>query len=365
MEFHPENSEEYKGLVVNKGIEQPSSINPYLKNKARKKKKELSVSDFVEGIVKGNITILSQAVTLVESVLPEHQAIAQEVIEKCLPYSGNSVRIGISGVPGAGKSTSIDAFGLHVLKKGGKLAVLAIDPSSERSKGSILGDKTRMEQLSVHPDSFIRPSPSAGSLGGVARKTRETIILCEAAKFDKIFVETVGVGQSETAVHSMVDFFLLIQLAGTGDELQGIKRGIMEMADGIVINKADGNNIEKANLAATQFRNALHLFPAPESGWAPRVLTYSGFYNIGVKEIWDMVDEYIAFVKNNGYFEYRRNEQSKYWMYESINEQLKSSFYNNDRIQALLQEREKQVLKGELTSFVAAKSLLDVYYGLF
>jgi len=239
---HPENNEEYKGLVVNKGIEQPSSVNPYLKRKP--KKRQLSVAEFVEGIVKGDVTILSQAVTLVESVKPEHQAVAQEVIEKCLPYSGNSIRVGISGVPGAGKSTSIDVFGLHVLEKGGKLAVLAIDPSSERSKGSILGDKTRMEQLSVHPNSFIRPSPSAGSLGGVARKTRETIVLCEAAGFDKIFVETVGVGQSETAVHSMVDFFLLIQLAGTGDELQGIKRGIMEMADGIVINKADGGNLD-------------------------------------------------------------------------------------------------------------------------
>lgn len=359
---HPENNEAYKGLVVNKGIEQPSSVNPYLKKKPLARKKELTVGQYVDGILQGNITILSQAVTLVESVKPEHQAIAQQVIEKCLPHAGNSVRIGISGVPGAGKSTSIDVFGLHVLKDGGKLAVLAIDPSSERSKGSILGDKTRMEQLSVHPNSFIRPSPSAGSLGGVARKTRETIILCEAAGFDKIFVETVGVGQSETAVHSMVDFFLLIQLAGTGDELQGIKRGIMEMADGIVINKADGDNIDRARLAATQFRNALHLFPAPESGWTPRVLTYSGFYNIGVAEIWDMVDEYIAFVKGNGYFEHRRNEQSKYWMYESINEQLKSNFYNNPQLAELLQQREAQVLRGELTSFVAAKWLLDVYY---
>ena len=234
------------------------------------------------------------------------------------------VRVGISGVPGAGKSTSIDVFGLHVLEKGGKLAVLAIDPSSERSKGSILGDKTRMEQLSVHPKSFIRPSPSAGSLGGVARKTRETIVLCEAAGFDKIFVETVGVGQSETAVHSMVDFFLLIQLAGTGDELQGI--------------------------------------PAPESGWTPQVLTYSGFYNIGVKEIWDMIYEYIDFVKTNGYFEYRRNEQSKYWMYETINEQLRDSFYHNPEIEAMLLEKEQQVLQGNLTSFIAAKSLLDTYF---
>ena len=226
---HPENNEAYKGLTVNQGVEQPSIVNPYLNLRKRAKRRQYSSAEYVEGIVKGDVTMLSQAVTLVESVKPEHQVLAQEVIEKCLPYSGNSIRIGISGVPGAGKSTSIDVFGLHVLEeKGGKLAVLAIDPSSERSKGSILGDKTRMEKLSVHPKSFIRPSPSAGSLGGVARKTRETIILCEAAGFDKIFVETVGVGQSETAVHSMVDFFLLIQLAGTGDELQGIKRGIME-----------------------------------------------------------------------------------------------------------------------------------------
>ena len=209
---------------------------------------------------------------------------------------------------------------------------------------------------------LFRSSPSAGSLGGVARKTRETIVLCEAAGFDKIFVETVGVGQSETAVHSMVDFFLLIQLAGTGDELQGIKRGIMEMADGIVINKADGDNLEPAKLAASQFRNALHLFPAPESGWIPKVLTYSGFYNIGVKEIWDMVYGYIDFVKKNGYFGYRRNEQSKYWMYETINEQLRDSFYHNPQIEAMLQEKEQQVLQGNLTSFTAAKSLLDTYF---
>ena len=360
---HPENNEEYKGLTVNQGVEQPSIVNPYINLRNRPKRRQFSVDEYVEGIVKGDITMLSRAVTLVESVRPEHQAIAQEVIEKCLPYSGNSIRVGISGVPGAGKSTSIDVFGLYVLEeKGGKLAVLAIDPSSERSKGSILGDKTRMEKLSVHPKSFIRPSPSAGSLGGVARKTRETIILCEAAGFDKIFVETVGVGQSETAVHSMVDFFLLIQLAGTGDELQGIKRGIMEMADGIVINKADGNNIEKAKLAAAHFRNALHLFPAPESGWTPQVLTYSGFYNIGVKEIWDMVYGYIDFVKKNGYFDYRRNEQAKYWMYETINEHLRDSFYQDPLIADMLEIKEKEVLNGQATSFTAAKKLLDVYF---
>ena len=357
---HPENDDLYKGLKVNKGVADVPTVNPYLKKRIQRK--EYTPAEFVEGILKGNITILSQAVTLVESSKYEHQQVAQEIIEKCLPHAGKSVRIGITGVPGAGKSTSIDAFGMHLIGEGRKLAVLAIDPSSERSKGSILGDKTRMEKLSVHPKSFIRPSPSAGSLGGVARKTRETIVLCEAAGFDKIFVETVGVGQSETAVHSMVDFFLLIQLAGTGDELQGIKRGIMEMADGIVINKADGDNLERAKLAATQFRNALHLFPAPESGWTPQVLTYSGFYNLGVQEVWDMVYKYIDFVKDNGYFEHRRNEQSKYWMYETINEQLRDSFYQNPKIEAMLAGKENQVLKGNLTSFVAAKNLLDTYF---
>ncbi|MGL4518816.1 MAG: methylmalonyl Co-A mutase-associated GTPase MeaB [Phocaeicola sp.] len=359
---HPENNDAYKGLVVNAGIAQPATVNPYLKSNKRPRRSELSISDYVEGIVKGNVTILSRAVTLVESVNPVHHALAQEVIEKCLPYSGNSLRIGISGVPGAGKSTSIDVFGMHELAKGGKLAVLAIDPSSERSKGSILGDKTRMERLSSHPNSFIRPSPSAGSLGGVARKTRETIILCEAAGFDKVFVETVGVGQSETAVHSMVDFFLLLQLAGTGDELQGIKRGIMEMADGIVINKADGNNIDKANLAAGHFRNALHLFPAPESGWEPKVLTYSGFYGLGIEEVWTMIHNYFTFVKSNGYFEHRRSEQSKYWMYETINEHLRDSFYNNPSIASMLLAQEQAVVGGKQTSFIAAKQLLDSYY---
>ena len=359
---HPENSEEYKGLTVNTGVEQPSTVNPYLK-RGRYKRHELSVADMVDGITKGNVTILSQAVTLIESVNPEHQAKAQEVIEKCLPCSGKSLRIGISGVPGAGKSTSIDQFGIHVLDRtGGKLAVLAIDPSSERSKGSILGDKTRMEKLSVRPEVFIRPSPTAGSLGGVARKTRETIILCEAAGYDKIFVETVGVGQSETACHSMVDFFLLIQLAGTGDELQGIKRGIMEISDGIVINKCDGENVDKCHLAARNFRNALHFFPAPESGWTPKVLCYSGFYGLGIKEIWDMIYGYFDFVKANGYFDYRRNEQSKYWMYESINEHLRGSFYNDPAIKARLKDAELSVLNGERTSFAAAKELLDMYF---
>jgi len=360
---HIENAPEYSGLNVNQGIEAPPSVSEdsvkrFLKNK---KKRVLSVQQYVDGILNGDITILSQAVTLVESSKPEHQEIAQEIIVKCLPFSGNSVRIGITGVPGVGKSTFIEAMGKHITARGQKLAVLAIDPSSERTKGSILGDKTRMEDLSIDPNAYIRPSPSAGSLGGVARKTRETIVLCEAAGFNHIFIETVGVGQSETAVHSMVDFFLLLMLAGAGDELQGIKRGIMEMADAITINKADGNNIEKAGLARVQYMNALHLFPATESGWKPKVLTCSAYMKTGISEIWQTIDEYLGHVKNNGYFQHRRNEQSKFWMYETIDEHLRNNFYQDEQIKTLMEESEKRVLKEEISSFVAAKKLLDLY----
>ena len=358
---HPENDSQYKGLQVNSGVISQPVINPY-KNRRRAVAPTLSVNDYVEGIRKGDVSILGRAVTLVESTAEHHQAIAQEVIEKCLPFSGNSRRIGITGVPGAGKSTSIDVFGLHVIRNGGKLAVLAIDPSSERSKGSILGDKTRMEKLSLEKNAFIRPSPSAGSLGGVARKTRETIVLCEAAGYDNIFVETVGVGQSETAVHSMVDFFLLIQLAGTGDELQGIKRGIMEMADGIVINKADGDNVERAKLAASQFRNALFLFPPSPSKWKPEVITYSGYYELGIDIVWDMIDRFFAYVKKTGYFERKRNEQAKYWMMETIDEQLRNHFYQVPEVRALLQQKELRVLNNEQSSFTAARDVLDCYF---
>lgn len=356
---HPENDVRYKGLQVNKGIEQAPAVNPNLKRVRRLNKQ--TTDEFVGGILKGDLAILSQAVTLIESAKEEHQSQAQEIIAHCLPYAGQSIRIGITGVPGAGKSTSIDTFGMHVVQKKHRLAVLAIDPSSERTKGSILGDKTRMEALAREKNAFIRPSPSAGSLGGVARKTRETIVLCEAAGYDTIFVETVGVGQSETAVHSMVDFFLLIQLAGTGDELQGIKRGIMEMADGIVINKADGENIERAKLAASHFRNALHLFPPADSGWAPQVLTYSGYYQTGIEEIWLMIENYLAFTKANGYFERKRLQQSAYWLTESIQSMLQQSFYNHPAIQQQLPLFKKQVLNNEATPFVAAKTLMDLF----
>ncbi len=354
---HPENDSQYSGLSVNRGVAQPPIVNPY--RVPRRRKPLPTASELVEGIVRGDVTTLSRAVTLVESLAPEHYALAQEVIEKCLPHSGNSRRIGITGVPGAGKSTSIDVFGLHVLKDGGKLAVLAIDPSSERTKGSILGDKTRMEKLSQHPNAFIRPSPSAGSLGGVARKT---IVLCEAAGYNNIFVETVGVGQSETAVHSMVDFFLLIQIAGAGDELQGIKRGIMEMADGIVINKADGDNVGPAQLAQAQYRSALHLFPPTASGWSPEVLTYSGYYELGIPEVWDMIDRYFAFVKENGYFEAKRHEQARYWMYETIDEQLRKHFYDNPEIQRQLASCEADVYANRRSSFAAAAQVLATYF---
>ena len=352
---HIEDNEEYKGLSVAKGIAPPPIVNPYLVNK---KRRDYSVAEYVEGILKGDISILSQAVTLIESSRVDHQEIAQQVIEKCLPYSGNSIRLGITGVPGAGKSTFIEALGMYLINADKKLAVLAIDPSSERSKGSILGDKTRMEELSRAKNAFIRPSPSAGSLGGVARKTRETVVLCEAAGFETIFIETVGVGQSETAVHSMVDFFLLIQIAGAGDELQGIKRGIMEMADGIAINKADGNNVDKANVAKVQLANALKFFPKPESDQTPQVLTCSAVTNFNIESVWKMVADYIEFVKKNGYFDRNRNEQSKYWLYETIDESLKNSFYQNSTIQSLLKEYERKILNNEVSSFVAAKDLL-------
>lgn len=358
---HPENNSEYEGLTVNAGVAQQPIVNPYL-NRARFARRRYTTQQIVDGILRGDVTMLSQAVTLIESTAPAHQQQAQEVIAQCLPHAGHSVRIGISGVPGAGKSTSIDQFGLHVLERyGGKLAVLAIDPSSERSHGSILGDKTRMERLANQPNAFIRPSPSAGSLGGVARKTRETIILCEAAGYDTIFIETVGVGQSETACHSMVDLFLLLQVAGTGDELQGIKRGIMEIADLIAVNKCDGDNVRRCQLAAQGFRNALHFFPTPPSGWQPQVLTYSGFYGLGIKELWDAVDDYFRTVRSNGYFEQRRNEQNRYWMQETIDNTLRSRFYAHPVVRDALPRMQQRVETGQTTSFVAAAELIRMF----
>ncbi len=362
LHHHIENDPDFMGLKVNTGIPQPDSVNnDSVQRFLNKNRKLLPVQNYVDGILKGDITLLSRAVTLVESANVKHQKLAQDIITKCLPYSGNSVRVGITGVPGVGKSTFIEALGSYLTKQGGKLAVLAIDPSSERTKGSILGDKTRMEDLAGDRNAYIRPSPAAGSLGGVARKTRETIILCEAAGFNHIFIETVGVGQSETAVHSMTDFFLLLMLAGAGDELQGIKRGIMEMADVIAINKADGNNIEKAGMARIQYHNALHLFPKRNSDWEPQVLTCSATNKTGIPEVWGKIMEYKNQTTNNGYFVKNRNRQSTYWMHETIQEQLKNNFYNRVGIKKIISKTEQDVLDNKMSSFVAAGKLLDLY----
>jgi LAO/AO transport system kinase len=348
-------------LIVNSGVEQPPIVNPYLKDRPRRRATIKSVDEYMEGILAGNTTILSQAITLVESVLPEHRAVASQIIARCQAESSKvqSMRIGITGVPGAGKSTFIEAFGSYLTSRNHKLAVLAIDPSSEKSKGSILGDKTRMETLCNDPKAFIRPSPSAGSLGGVARKTRETILLCEAAGFDVIFIETVGVGQSETAVHSMCDFFLLLMLSGAGDDLQGIKRGIMEMSDLIAITKADGNNIDKSNMARALYANALHLFPPTESSWIPTAVTSSAYEGTGLDNILEHIERYFALVKENGYYLKKRREQALYWMYESINESLKNMFYESRSVVELIKDYENAVLDGELDSFAAAQELID------
>lgn len=349
-------------LSIQKGVYHPPSVNPdVFKREVRIKKKKYSVNEYVSGILAGNRTILSQAITLTESSLSEHYDTIQSIIEKCLPYSAKSIRIGITGVPGVGKSTFIESFGLYITGQGRKLAVLAIDPSSGQTKGSILGDKTRMEKLSIHPDAFIRPSPAAGTLGGVARKTRETIILCEAAGFDTILVETVGVGQSETAVHSMVDFFLLLMLAGAGDELQGIKRGIMEMADTIAITKADGMNKIIAENARVLYQNALRLFPAPPSGWKPEVLACSTRENAGIAELWDKITEYMSFTNKNGFFEHRRKQQAVIRMKDTIIEYLNTSFYSNKAVKSMIPRLEQQLYEGKITSYKAAIQLIDKY----
>lgn len=353
---------EKKSTIIHEGISQPPGINPLLAGRSRKKRKEYSVDDYVTGIRAGNRTMLSQAITLIESSLTSHYRKAQEIIEKCLPFTGNSLRIGITGVPGAGKSTFIETFGMHVTSLGRKIAVLAIDPSSEQTGGSILGDKTRMEQLSSHPSAFIRPSPSSGTLGGVARKTRESIILCEAAGYDTILVETVGVGQSETEVHSMVDFFLLLMLAGAGDEIQGIKRGIMEMADMIAITKADGQNVLNAEGAKILYQNALHLFPPPPSGWRPRVVTCSAKKDIGIAELWNVILEYVDYTRRTGYFDELRLQQAVIRMDNTIREYLHSSFYNNPDVKNAREEIEKHLKEGTLTSYAAAYQLIDKYF---
>jgi LAO/AO transport system kinase len=317
----------------------------------------LTSNDYVDGILNKNMAMLSRAITLVESTHPSHKVIAQEVIDALLPHSGKSFRIGISGVPGVGKSTFIESYGKVVLEKGHQLAVLAVDPSSSKSKGSILGDKTRMEWLSRQEKAFIRPSPSSGSLGGVARATIESIILCEAFGFDYIVVETVGVGQSETAVSEMTDFFLLLMLAGAGDELQGIKRGIMEMADGIAITKADGANLQKAKAARAEFAGAIHLFPPTESGWIPKVNVCSSIENKGINELYESISEYQTHCAINNYFTKKRSQQQLNWLKYSIDENLKTQFYNQEHVKDFFKNWEKQE---QFNPFKLAQELLKL-----
>jgi len=399
-------------LNVMKGVEQPGQISEDALKKLRARKRAVhSVEELVEGILSGNRTLLSKAITMVESSLPAHQEKARQIIAACLkhsksemqsaksemqnaksetlypesripnpesripnpvsripnpvsriPHPPTTIRVGITGVPGVGKSTFIEALGTHLTANGHKLAVLAIDPSSSRSKGSILGDKTRMETLANDPNAFIRPSPAAGSLGGVARKTRETIILCEAAGFDVIFVETVGVGQSETTVHSMVDFFLLLMLTGAGDELQGIKRGIIEMADAVVINKADGDNISKAKAARVEIANALHFYPPPGNGWVPVAGICSAFTNLGIDHVWELITEHRRITGDTGHFHRRRMEQNRQVFLETIEAGLHHHFFARKGIRQVIARLEEKIMEGIVNPYEAGEELLGKYF---
>ncbi len=326
-----------------------------------KPKKRLNASEYIKGILSGDRVILSRAITVIESNLENDKILSKKIIQEILPKSGNSIRIGITGVPGVGKSTFIEVFGKYLIEQGHKVAVLSIDPSSQRSKGSILGDKTRMEELANLENAYIRPSASGDTLGGVANKTGETMLLCEAAGYDVILIETVGVGQSETAVHGMTDFFLLLMLSGAGDELQGIKKGIMEMADMIVINKADGDNVKKSEFAKLQYQNALHIFPQSESGWVPVVSTASSTKNIGIDHVWDKITDYKKLVLENGYFDKNRNYQQIQWMYNNINEELKRLFYASEDIKRHLKKFEKEIVSSKIPPVKAAQLLIKEF----
>ena len=325
-----------------------------------KRKAVIDTETLVEGILNKNVSALSRAITLIESKSPNHLEQATQIIKACLPYANKSIRIGITGVPGVGKSTFIEVFGKHLTSIGKRVSVLAVDPSSSITKGSILGDKTRMENLVKDENAYVRPSASGDTLGGVARKTREAIILCEAAGYDVIIIETVGVGQSETAVHSMVDFFLLLKLAGAGDELQGIKRGIIEMADTIVINKSDGDNLKRAKLAQVEFNRALHLYPKKASGWQPKVTTCSALHNQGVNTVWKLIRDYIELTTKTDFFNKKRQEQNKFWLIQTIDFQLKSNFFNSDNIKKELEKQLELIERNKTTPFVAADYLLSL-----
>lgn len=341
------------------------NTNPTLASSIREfRRKPISAQHLFEGIRAGNTTVLSQAITLIESNNSAHAKLASDLLSLCLPYANQSVRIGITGVPGVGKSTFIESLGKLLTSLGKKVAVLAIDPSSSVTKGSILGDKTRMEQLVKDPNAYIRPSSAGDSLGGVARKTRESIILCEAAGFDTILIETVGVGQSETAVHSMTDFFLLLHLTGAGDELQGIKRGIIEMADVIVINKADGDNLEKAKREKTNLQHALHIWPAKDNDWTPPVILCSALENKGIEELWGVISSFFSANKKAGFFDKKRAHQNEYWLFQAIEEKLKQDFFQNKSIQAALKKELQALHKNKKTPFEIAEELIRLHHSL-
>lgn len=326
-------------------------------NKRKQRKSQRTADALFNDLISGKREALSSCITLLESSLESDRIQSNELIQKCLPHTGKSMRIGITGVPGVGKSTFIESFGKELVAKGHKVAVLAIDPSSATSGGSILGDKTRMNELSVMDEVFIRPSSAGVTLGGVARKTRESIFLCEAAGYDRILIETVGVGQSETLVHSMVDFFLLLMLSGAGDELQGIKRGIMEMADALVITKADGDNQKKAQMASRQYANALHLFPPKDSNWVAPSFTCSAYTNENIDKVAETIESYLNLTTTNGWFENHRRIQDKYWLRETIKEMILNDFFGNSHFTKELHVLEKKVYQGELSSFHAADLL--------
>ncbi len=326
-----------------------------------KPKGRLTAKEYIDGVLKGDRVLLSRAITIIESNLENDKILAKEIVQSILPYSGNSIRIGITGVPGVGKSTFIEAFGKYLISQGKKVAILSIDPSSQRSKGSILGDKTRMEELANMQEAYIRPSASGDTLGGVANKTGETMLLCEANGYDVVLIETVGVGQSETAVHGMTDFFLLLMLSGAGDELQGIKKGIMEMADMVVINKADGDNIRMSEMARLQYQNALHIFPQSESGWSPVVSTASAIKNIGISNVWDEIEKFKKLVDENGYFLKNRNHQQIQWMYNNINEELKRLFYGSKNIKKHLSVLEKEIISAKISPVKAAEIMIQEF----